>query len=88
MLRPTRLVLVARVVCGFCGMQLVIVFYIYAQARLQRRFCVARRKLFFVMIQKEIQGIVGVHVDEDQIRIGHEQLAEAQTIAPEGHVIT
>src|SRR5579872_800401 len=35
---------------SLCGMKFVIVFYEYAQAGLRRDFCIARRKLFFVMI--------------------------------------
>src|ERR1019366_10370135 len=72
----------------FCGMKLVIVLYIDAQARVRRNFCIARRKLFFVMFQIEIEWIIWIHVDEDQIRIVHDQLAEAETIVLVGHVIS
>jgi len=40
------------------------------------------------MIQEEIEWILWIHVDEDQIRIVHEQLAEAETVVPVGHVIS
>jgi len=53
-------------------MKLVIVFYEHAQARVQRGFCIARRKLFFVMFQIEIEWITWIHVDEYQIRIVHD----------------
>src|SRR5579864_56775 len=69
-------------------MKLVIVFYIHSQAGVRRNFCIARRKLFFVVIQEEIEWIIWIHVDEDQIRIVHQQLAEAETIVLEGHVIS
>jgi len=36
------------------------------------------------MIQEEIEWILWIHVDEDQIRIVHEQLAEAETVVPVG----
>ena len=69
-------------------MKLVIVFYEHAQARVRHNFCIARRKLFFVMIQEEIEWIIWIHVDEDQIRIVHDQLAEAETIVLVGHIIS
>src|SRR4029077_1449209 len=72
----------------FCGMKLVIVFYVNAQAGVRRKFCIARRKLFFVSIQEEIEWVVWIHVDQDQIRIVHEQLAEAETLVLVGHVIS
>src|SRR5258706_15986848 len=40
------------------------------------------------MIQKEIERIFWIHVDDDQIRIVHDQLAEAETIVFVGHVIS
>ena len=40
------------------------------------------------MIQEEIEWIIWIHVDEDQIRIVHDQLAEAETIVLVGHVIS
>src|SRR5258708_33065441 len=69
-------------------MKLVIVFYIHAQAGVRREFCIARRKLFFVSIQEEIEWVILIHVDEDQIRIVHEQLAEAEAIVLVGHIIS
>src|ERR1700721_1003240 len=39
------------------------------------------------MIQEEIERIIWIHVDEDQIRIVNDQLAEAETIVLVGHVI-
>src|ERR1700737_1922443 len=40
------------------------------------------------MIQEKIEWIIWIHVDEDQIRIVHGQLAEAETIVLVGHVIS
>src|SRR5271169_432973 len=40
------------------------------------------------MIQEEIEWIVWIHVDENQIRIVHDQLAKAETIVLVGHVIS
>src|SRR5487761_88472 len=72
----------------FSGMKFVIVFYEYSQAKVRRNFCIARRKLFFVMVQEEIEWIGWFHVDKDQIRIVHELLAKSETIVLEGHVIS
>ena len=38
-------------------MKLIIVFHIHAQAGVHRGFCIACRKLFFVMIQEKIERI-------------------------------
>jgi hypothetical protein len=40
------------------------------------------------MFQKEIERIIWIHVDEDQIHIVHDQLAESETIISVGHVIS
>src|SRR5712671_8049266 len=40
------------------------------------------------MIQKEIERIFWIHVDDDQIRIVHDQLAEAETIVFVSHVVS
>src|SRR5579864_8615601 len=68
-------------------MQLVKVFNEHAQAGVQRNFGITRRELFFVMIQEEIEWIIWIHIDEDQIRVVHDQLAEAETIVLIGYVI-
>src|ERR1017187_3474044 len=39
------------------------------------------------MIQEEIEWIIWIHVDEDQIRVAHDQLAKAEAIVLVGHVI-
>ena len=41
----------------FCGMKLIIVSYMHARAGVHRGFCIACRKLFFVMIQEKIERI-------------------------------
>src|SRR5882724_5074702 len=64
----------------FCGMKLVKVFYEHAQAGVRCGFCIPRRKLFFVMFQIEIEWIIWIHVDENQVRIVHDQFIEAKTI--------
>src|SRR5580704_19793609 len=69
-------------------MKLVIVFYIHAQAGVPRKLRIACRKLLFVVIQKEIEWITLIHVDEHQIRIVHDQLTETYAIVFEGHVIS
>src|SRR5579859_3278705 len=73
---------------NLCVTKLVVVFYVDAQATIRNKFSVSCRKLLFVMIQEEIESIVCIHVDKDQIRIVHDQLAEAQPIVPKRHVIT
>ena len=53
-------------------MKLVEVFYEHAQAGVRRGFCVPRRKLFFVMLQIEIEWIIRVHIDKNQVHIVHD----------------
>ena len=65
----------------------VVVAHENAQPETQRLLRVAGYKLFLVMVEIEVKGIAGIHINEHQIRITHGQLAESKLIAPIRHVV-
>jgi hypothetical protein len=58
------------------------------QAERWSNFGVAGGELFFVVIQVEVKGIAGIHIDEIHVRVGHQQLSEGKAISAIGHVIS
>ena len=59
----------------------------HAQPDIGCCFGIPRHQLFFVVLKREIEGVLGVHIDQHQVCIRHRDLAEAQLGTTIRHIV-
>src|SRR5215472_8961656 len=71
---------------GLC-VQLIEVHHVHTQSKCWRGLDIPRRKLFAVMVEIEIKWVFRIGINQNQVRIAHCELAEAQHGAAISHKI-